>query len=62
MTFAKRFILDVSQGADYASGIYTAVSIRAIRSVGYYCYLTFDIFHHISCNIVHVQIHVDPPT
>ena len=37
MIFAKRSILDVSQGSEHASAIYTTISIRGlpIRGVGY---------------------------
>ena len=36
MIFAKRFTYDVWQGSEYASAIYTTISIRAlpIRSAG----------------------------
>ena len=37
MIFAKRFILEVWQGSEHASAIYTTISIRPlpIRGVGY---------------------------
>ena len=37
MIFAKRFMLDVWQGSEHASAIYTTLSIRRlpIRAVGY---------------------------
>ena len=49
--FAKRFILNIWQGSEYASAIYTTKSI-----IDVYQLEVFNTFHYLSNNIVHVQI------